>query len=271
MPMGGRKEVGRPLPDVAGHVVEAVPVRPEALDRRGALEAVEQGVLPGELALPGVCHQLALGRELVTPAIDLPFEPSARGVLPFRFGREVLAGPGGVGASVFEGDVGDGVQLASVKRAAGAFRVLPVGAGYPRPPVADVGEVDRTCAAREHEGSRHEQLGDRIRVVGGIGRLLGPGDVVGCPDEASKLGDGDRVLVDPEAVDGDPMNRSLLLIEVGGAHEELAPRDPAHALGRCAGVLQIVARSLHHGVKHKETTLHTCGRRHRSEPGRKPC
>src|SRR5262245_6072903 len=40
-----RIPVGRPFPDVADHVVEAVAVRRECGDRRGALEAVGIGVL----------------------------------------------------------------------------------------------------------------------------------------------------------------------------------------------------------------------------------
>src|SRR4029453_4837810 len=63
----GGIEVGRPLPDVAGHVVEAIAVRRERRDRRRPLEAIFERVLPGELALPGVRHHPATRRELVPP------------------------------------------------------------------------------------------------------------------------------------------------------------------------------------------------------------
>ena len=59
--------VGGPLPDVAGHVVEAVAVGRKRADRRRPLVAVLEQVLPGELALPGVGHRLAARRELVAP------------------------------------------------------------------------------------------------------------------------------------------------------------------------------------------------------------
>ena len=50
-----REEVAGPLPDVAGHVVEAVAVRREAADGRRAVVAVVPGSAR-ELALPGVRH-----------------------------------------------------------------------------------------------------------------------------------------------------------------------------------------------------------------------
>src|SRR5512132_301955 len=68
-----REEVGRPLPDVAGHVVEAVAVRRKGSDRRRALEAVELQVLPGKLPLPGVRPRLAVRKVLVAPGEDGAF------------------------------------------------------------------------------------------------------------------------------------------------------------------------------------------------------
>src|SRR5262249_12589955 len=52
--------VAAPLPDVAGHVVQAVAVGREGLHRRGALVAVPGGVLPRELPLPAVALRLLL-------------------------------------------------------------------------------------------------------------------------------------------------------------------------------------------------------------------
>src|SRR5262245_52584388 len=46
--------VGRPLPDVAGHVVKAVAVRRKGADRRRALITVGQQVHYREFALPGI-------------------------------------------------------------------------------------------------------------------------------------------------------------------------------------------------------------------------
>src|SRR6478736_3929663 len=54
-----RVPVGRPLPDVADHVVKSVTVWRKCADRRRALEAVRIGVLVREFTLPGICHVTA--------------------------------------------------------------------------------------------------------------------------------------------------------------------------------------------------------------------
>ena len=66
-----REAVGRPLPDVAGHVVEAVAVGRERPDRRGALVAVRAaGSATG--TRPARCWPSCrpFGRELVAPGED---------------------------------------------------------------------------------------------------------------------------------------------------------------------------------------------------------
>src|SRR5207249_671224 len=86
-----------PLPDVAGHVVQAEAVGRVGADRGGAGVAVVGGVAAGEGALEGVGHPLAAGSGLVAPVVGLAVEPAAGGVLPLRLGRQALAGPLGVG------------------------------------------------------------------------------------------------------------------------------------------------------------------------------
>ena len=54
------------------------------------LVAVGLQVLPGELALPGVRHRLAVRDELVAPGEDRALEAAARGELPLRLGRSSL-------------------------------------------------------------------------------------------------------------------------------------------------------------------------------------
>src|SRR5437763_6806328 len=51
-----RIPVGRPLPDVADHVVDAVAIGREGDDGRSALEPVLLEVLARKLALPGIGH-----------------------------------------------------------------------------------------------------------------------------------------------------------------------------------------------------------------------
>src|SRR4051812_28034681 len=91
--MAPREPVRRPLPDVAGHPVQAVPVRGERTDRRGALEAIEAEVLPRELALPGVGPVPTLRRQFVPPRVDGALEATARRVLPLGLRRQLLARP----------------------------------------------------------------------------------------------------------------------------------------------------------------------------------
>src|SRR4029079_14827641 len=61
----GRVPVGRPLPDVADHVVDAVAVGREGAHRRGPRPAVGAQVLVWKVALPGVGHVPAARDELV--------------------------------------------------------------------------------------------------------------------------------------------------------------------------------------------------------------
>src|SRR3954468_11752201 len=91
-----REEVGRPLPHVPRHVVEAVAVRRERPDRGRTLKPVELQVLPRELALPGVRHRLAVGEVLVAPGERRALEAAAGRELPLGFGRQLLAGPLGM-------------------------------------------------------------------------------------------------------------------------------------------------------------------------------
>src|SRR5450755_3350020 len=60
--MSLRIPVGRPFPDIPDHVVDAVAVRREGRDRRGAVEAVGAQILAWEFALPGVGHVAAAWR-----------------------------------------------------------------------------------------------------------------------------------------------------------------------------------------------------------------
>src|SRR3954467_4866224 len=118
-----RVPIGRPFPDIADHVVDAMAVRRERSDRRGPLEAVAVRVLARKLALPGVGHVPAVRRQLVAPRIVGALEPAARRKLPFGFARELLAGPLGVGKRVAESDMHDGVVVERVDVALRPVRV----------------------------------------------------------------------------------------------------------------------------------------------------
>src|SRR5215470_4882273 len=96
----GGPPVGGPLPNIADHVVDAVAVRRECRDRRGAVEAVLAFILIREIALPGIGAMLSARRELVAPGKLGTVEAAARRELPLRFGRQVLARPFGVSERV---------------------------------------------------------------------------------------------------------------------------------------------------------------------------
>src|SRR4051794_19406289 len=64
---GGGVALTRPLPDVAGHVVEAVAVGRERAPRGRAAVSVDAEVLPGELPLPRVRPRPAAWELVVAP------------------------------------------------------------------------------------------------------------------------------------------------------------------------------------------------------------
>ena len=146
-----RVPVGRPFPDVADHVVDAVAVGREGAHRRGPRPAVGAQVLVGKVALPGVGHMPAVRRELVAPGEVRAVQPAARGEFPFRFGRQFLAGPPGVGLGVLERHLHDGMIVQSADMAALAVGPPPRGAEGEAPPLAEVAEVDGLAGRREHQ------------------------------------------------------------------------------------------------------------------------
>jgi hypothetical protein len=82
--------------------------------------------------------------------------------------------------------------------------------------------------------------------------------------EASELGVGDRVVVDPQAADDAPVDRALLGVEVRTAHQELPLGDPHHVLGRplqprpphvCSGGAGLGTREGLTGLAHRRHLL----------------
>src|SRR4026209_1251324 len=92
--------VGRPLPDVADHVVESVAVRGKGADRRRTFVSVACEVLPGELTLPRVSHMTVAGQERVAPRVSCALEPTSCGEFPLSFSSQRLPFPRGKGFGV---------------------------------------------------------------------------------------------------------------------------------------------------------------------------
>ena len=231
VPLGG-EVVARPLPDVAGHVEQAVAVGREALHRGRALPAVRHQVLPGELALPGVGHHGAAGSEVAAPGEDGAVQAAAGGELPFRFAGQLLAGPGRVGLGVLGGHMRDRVVAQPLDAAARAAWPPPLGTRHVTPPLGDVAQVHRAVGAVEDQRSGPQQGRVGAGVLRRVERALGDRHVPGRGRETGELGDGDRMVIHPEAVHLDPADRALLGVEIVRAHQETAPGHPRHAARR---------------------------------------
>src|SRR5262249_26775305 len=122
------KRTRRPLPDVAEHVVEAIPVGGKGIDGRGALVSIELEVLPRESALPGIGHRPPVGGERFPPRVGRALEAAAGREFPFGFDRQLLSSPGRVGTRIFVSDVHDGMVIATGDAAVGTLGMSPIGA-----------------------------------------------------------------------------------------------------------------------------------------------
>ena len=227
------------LPDIAGHVEQAIAVGRKAAHRRAAVMAVLGHVLQRERALPVVGHRLALGVTavlVVAPGVVGIFEPAARGVLPFGFAGQVLSGPARIGHRVLEGDVHHRVVGAPAQAAAGPAGCAPGGARRPGPPLADVGHALDLLGLAEHQRAGPALDLAELRELPGVERALGHGKVAGAFDEGGELRVGDLVTLDVEGRDLGRPARFFLGIEALGAHQEAAPAHGDHAGRHTAGL-----------------------------------
>src|SRR5436309_3272325 len=131
-----------PLPHVAGHVVQPVPVGRKPRHRPDAREPVLARVVVGKMPLVGVRHPLAPWLERVAPRIELPGETAARRELPLRFGRQALPGPRRIRLRVCVGDVHYRELILPRYRAPWTQGMTPVRALHVRPPLEVVIQRD---------------------------------------------------------------------------------------------------------------------------------
>src|SRR6056297_1025588 len=118
--------VPNPLPDVTGHVVEAIPVGRKGIDGCGADEAVLRRVPEWKIALPDIHRVPAAGHKRVSPWEILTRKTSARRIFPFRLRRQPQAGPVAISHGIVPGDVYHRMGLAARDSASGAFRFRPI-------------------------------------------------------------------------------------------------------------------------------------------------
>ncbi len=76
--------------------------------------------------------------------------------------------------------------VTALERRSRPFRMPPGGTGRPRPPLAQMPEVDGPRRHREDERARLEVLGRRAGEVRRVERPLGHRDVPGCLDEGGE-------------------------------------------------------------------------------------
>ena len=228
---GSRVEpVGAPLPDVAGHVVEAVAVGRERVDRSGAVEAVRGGVLARERRPARRSSVLAAGLELVAPR--------ERPAAPGRRARRTPTPPRSAGACrPTRSRRGRRSRRRARPGARRALRVDDCGPSGWRQ------SAPSTC---RHQGAWATALGGREVVRQEPGEderpavVLGLGHVAGGLDERARSwrwrprNDRSRT-----GSSGDPPNRALAISRVGppvvATHEEGTACHRNHAL-RGAGL-----------------------------------
>ena len=203
----GRVPVLHPLPHVAGHVVQPVPVGREALDRRVAAVPVQHAILVGKHALPQVRLVLAARGQLVAPGVFRPVQPSAGGEFEFRLGRQARPAPVAVRGSVLPGEVHDRKPGHLLVGGSRSVRVAPVRAIALGPAVL-------------------------LRIEDpGPAEALGLGNVARGVRELRVLGVRHFVLVDVEGIQHDAVGGALKRKALVRAHHELAPGDEGHPGG----------------------------------------
>ncbi len=152
---------------------------------------------------------------------------------PIRPRSAAACRPIGVSDGVVPANLDDGIVVFPFDRAAGPFRMPPVGAGDVAPP--DQGIVERDPPAggvNTIEPGTSFSGGASGKSLGSGGRSA-IGDVGGLLDESRKLAVGDLGPIHPEPGDGHFVNRlGVGHRRIVGPHPERAAGNPDHPFGR---------------------------------------
>ena len=197
--------VGGPLPDVPGHVEQAVRVRGKRTDLRG-MPVTRLGP-PREVTVPEVGQPLPRRLGITTPHVFGVLETAARRGLPLAFRRQSQPGPRRILLGVLVRDVDDGMVVEPVQPGPRSGRVPPGCAGSPGPPEVEMAKVDRPAGPGEDHRPGLEVRGRSTRKVRWVQRSLGHRLVAGRFHEGAELRVGDLAWSDPEAVDGHRVGR----------------------------------------------------------------
>ena len=198
------------LPDVAGHVIEAVAIWGKRFHGRNTGKSIFAFVLNRELSLIAVGRKLPARLELIAPRIELSAQASPRGKLPLGLRRQPLARPFCVGDRVGIADLHHRIVFLALYVALWTFWVPPVRAVLVTPPPVMIGQRHRAGCRSEDDRTGHKALWRRSRKLFFGRRAFRYGDVAGRLDEFLKLGVGDIRRVHPEAIDVDAMYRKRI-------------------------------------------------------------
>ena len=130
------KQIGRPIPDIAGHAMEPVAIGGKRARRAGESIAIGGGVLSGKIALPDIAGQMRaiIGRRIAPRIGHIP-QTATRGMLPFRFTWKTSPRPSAIGLRIRPRQMNRRVigQAFGAQRACG---ISPIGAIDPPPPLS---------------------------------------------------------------------------------------------------------------------------------------
>ena len=176
----------------------------------------------------------------------MPSRPAASRKLPFRFGRQVLAGPFRVGQGIPERDVNDGMIMQPADRTARSVGPSPVGTELECPPLVPAVRIDCMLRWIENQRARLEHVRQSARIIIRIWHDLGEGDIAGRIDEFAELAVCNWNAIDPERVDRHAMNWRLVRIVPVRSHAERTAGNPDHvsAAGElCCRVWRLLRRN----------------------------
>src|ERR1700746_3837884 len=119
--------IAAPLPDVSGHIVEAVAVRWKRFHGRGSRKSIFRCISDRKNPLPGIGHPLTARTKFVTPRITFVLQTAPRSVLPLGFGWKPFTGPLRIGNGVIPGHLDHWMALPSRNVALRPLWMTPTG------------------------------------------------------------------------------------------------------------------------------------------------
>src|SRR5215471_1179135 len=180
--------------------------------------------------------------KLVAPNKGLSRKTAPSCELPFGFSGQPFPRPRGISFSVFVSYVHHWVVLSTVEIAPWPCRMLPVRAGYVRPPLEVIVKGDGMIRGRKDHRSRNQIFGRRAGKVLSLGLAFCHGNVFRSAHESRKFLIRHIGLVHPKcinvnAVDGPGIAGCLHSHYVHSrwvlsAHREFTTRNPDHAFRR---------------------------------------